>query len=414
MSRRGYSDEEVAIAEQLVAQASEVGRLDAALLARLDAGLADATAEERELGAQLIKAQRMSARGLLAVVLGHEPAPPRVLLAYLARLAAQLLEQGQHGKFSNEVRWAFGMLSARHAQVMAEAIRDGRFRHDDAIVSAFSSEELNRRLGAARDVTLTLEFRTTDHFSFSFVRPDFAPPTTLVFDEALPITTSKARAFEVGVTNAAELRAIAHLSTEWLDATIVDGSVLYDVGANVGMFGLYASRIAAGVKVVAFEPDPANLARLTANILRNRARDIIAFPLALSDTDGATQFGLSMWAALGGGGMGHVGLRVDDPALGRQLVVHRIGAVVRRLDTLRAEAPFLPAPTHIKIDVDGVDLQVLRGAAETLRAPTLRHLMVEADASSIEGIVAFLSPFGFRRTDAASPRSTFNATFARS
>jgi FkbM family methyltransferase len=68
----------------------------------------------------------------------------------------------------------------------------------------------------------------------------------------------------------------------WLDS-LEPGSVLFDVGANVGMYALYAA--ARGLRVYAFEPESQNFAILNANIALNGLQDrITAYPICLSDT----------------------------------------------------------------------------------------------------------------------------------
>ena len=69
---------------------------------------------------------------------------------------------------------------------------------------------------------------------------------------------------------------------EWID-TIGGGDVLWDVGANVGAYTLYAARI-PGISVLAFEPNPFTFHTLVKNISLNRLEDSIkAFCLAFSD-----------------------------------------------------------------------------------------------------------------------------------
>jgi hypothetical protein len=48
-----------------------------------------------------------------------------------------------------------------------------------------------------------------------------------------------------------------------------EGGICYDIGANVGFFSVFASRVGAGGKVFAFEPEPGNAARLRHNIEMN-------------------------------------------------------------------------------------------------------------------------------------------------
>src|SRR5205814_993910 len=66
--------------------------------------------------------------------------------------------------------------------------------------------------------------------------------------------------------------------------TINDGDVIVDAGANIGLFTVFASRIAANLKVLAFEPNPATFACLSANA-RAYGAEVTCFPFGLSRED---------------------------------------------------------------------------------------------------------------------------------
>jgi FkbM family methyltransferase len=67
---------------------------------------------------------------------------------------------------------------------------------------------------------------------------------------------------------------------DFIDSLPTD-SVLYDIGASIGHFALYAA--ARGITTVAFEPDPANCGALEANARANRSRNLTTLPIAISD-----------------------------------------------------------------------------------------------------------------------------------
>jgi FkbM family methyltransferase len=155
----------------------------------------------------------------------------------------------------------------------------------------------------------------------------------------------------------------------WLESTLRDGDVLYDIGANVGAYSLVAARIPGRrVRVCAFEPGAATFESLSANIALNDLGDrIIALPVALSTETKLLQFS---YTSVEAGSARHQGIM---PGAGGVRRDHVMGF---RLDDLRRQLA-LPEPTHLKIDVDGSEHLVLGGARETLQDARLRTLMVE-------------------------------------
>lgn len=135
----------------------------------------------------------------------------------------------------------------------------------------------------------------------------------------------------------------------WIDAMPM-GSVLYDIGANVGIYSIYAA--SKGHRVVAIEPVPANYATLCRNIAMNHFEGLV-MPVAM---------------ALGRDAGKVLVASRNDFAGSAEALVETAGLQIlsARLDDL-IEAYRLPQPTHIKIDTDGNEPEVLSGALDVLR-----------------------------------------------
>lgn len=187
------------------------------------------------------------------------------------------------------------------------------------------------------------------------------------------------------------------LRAEWLDkkepetlewiAGFGEGEVFYDVGANVGVFSLYAS-LHRRCEVFAFEPEAKNYACLNKNIFLNRlGRRVKALNVGLHDAT-AIEF-LQLHDLASGAALHSVGEAIDWR--GNRFEAQFEQAVLAfKLDEL-VDQFRLPQPIHMKIDVDGNELKVIRGAARTLSDPRFKSLQVElkeGDRELIEAIEA--------------------------
>jgi FkbM family methyltransferase len=174
---------------------------------------------------------------------------------------------------------------------------------------------------------------------------------------------------------------------QWIKAAISPGEVLYDIGANVGGYSLIA--LSRGAKVVAFEPHHENFRELCRNVGLNKLEaDAILVPVALSDQRGALRnpsfsgpAGQSMTLEEEGGGP--------------------VSIIAARLDDLRDDFQ-LPAPNHVKIDVDGFELKVLKGAQQTFGVQELRTCLIEIDLRAespdedrVASVCKFFAEHGF-------------------
>lgn len=148
---------------------------------------------------------------------------------------------------------------------------------------------------------------------------------------------------------------------EWIDS-FSDGDVLWDVGANVGVYSIYAAAT-KNIKVYAFEPEAANYNILNENIRVNKLDSLVqAYCIAVSDKEQFSHLSLS---------------KIETAASGHQFNgqsgAFRQGSLSFSLDYLYR---VLRAPTHLKIDVDGIEPLIINGGlANTL--PNVKSIMIE-------------------------------------
>lgn len=194
----------------------------------------------------------------------------------------------------------------------------------------------------------------------------------------------------------------------WLNG-LAEESVFLDVGANIGLYSLYAAT-ARRCRVYAFEPESQNYALLNRNIQANALDGrITAFPCALSDRVGLDRLYLSRFEA--GGSCHSVGAEVDFN-LRPRVAPFVQGCASWTLDAAVAEG-VLPLPRYIKIDVDGFEHKVVAGARASLTG--VEELLIEVNPALAEhrAMAAELADFGFRHDpDQARAASRPDGPFA--
>jgi FkbM family methyltransferase len=179
---------------------------------------------------------------------------------------------------------------------------------------------------------------------------------------------------------------------EWLEA-IEPGAVLLDVGANVGMYTVFAA-VMRDARVFAFEPESQNYALLCRNLVLNNLSDrVTAFCCALSDEAKFSTIYLSEFTI---GGSCHSFDSSVDFKLEQRKSSFVQGCFSAKVDQLVADG-LMPVPNHIKLDVDGFEHKVIAGAAVTLRHPDVRSLIIEINPHLAEHreIITILADLGF-------------------
>lgn len=159
---------------------------------------------------------------------------------------------------------------------------------------------------------------------------------------------------------------------EWIE-TMAAGSVLWDVGANVGLYSIYAAKQRECL-VFAFEPSVFNLELLARNIYNNNTQtNIVIVPIALSDRAGPSLFKMSSTAW--GGALSTFGQDFDQHG-GKLKSIFEYQTMGMTMDEV-IQLLNIPPPRYIKIDVDGIEHFILRGGTETLK--NVESVMVEID-----------------------------------
>lgn len=163
---------------------------------------------------------------------------------------------------------------------------------------------------------------------------------------------------------------------DWIHA-FHPGEAVVDVGANVGMYSLYAG-VVAGARVFAFEPESQNYAELCRSIFFNDAarRNVVAWCAAIGDRP--VEVSRLFVRDLHTGDSFHdFGEPSRDYASTERFAQGSVGFSLDHLVSIGA----LPQPDHVKIDVDGHEHKVIAGMRDLLERRAMRTVLVEADAA---------------------------------
>ena len=166
------------------------------------------------------------------------------------------------------------------------------------------------------------------------------------------------------------------LTIDWIKK-FKKNSVFWDVGANIGIFSLYAALVPK-VRVLSFEPMPSNYKNLCVNIsINNLSDNIVPFCLVLNDKNIFSNLYVK-WLEEGFSGT----------SFRRQLEIsHKNGLNIKQfglnIDTLVYKLG-LPSPNYLKIDIDGNDFLVLKGAKKVLKNKKLKSIMIESPNQNLK------------------------------
>jgi len=230
-----------------------------------------------------------------------------------------------------------------------------------------------------------------------------------LLDETYEIDTPRGPLKFVLLGRGAGIRAMSALTKqpatiEWIESFRPD-SVFWDVGANVGVYALYAG-LRRDTNVVAFEPAAINFFLLAANC----------------EANGLDAHVDCLLVGLGSGkSIGHMAVSQFVPAesfrfRGTSAPRHqaRQAALMLSMDQL-VEEYGVACPNYIKIDVPALTEAILIGGPQLLARPEVRELHVEMreDSSTGQRIVGMLNEAGFAIVGRPAHGGATDLTFAR-
>ena len=182
----------------------------------------------------------------------------------------------------------------------------------------------------------------------------------------------------------------------WIESSFQRGDVFYDIGANVGAYSLVAAKFCQGdIKVYSFEPGFMTFPQLCKNIFANGVQDsVLPLQIALSNKTCLDTFNYHNLTP--GGAIHTLGEPIDykgdvfRPVARQQVLSFRIDDLIQQFQ--------IPAPNHMKLDVDGIESDVLHGAEDALANPLFKTLIMELEEGSKEStdIIEYLSTYGLK------------------
>lgn len=181
----------------------------------------------------------------------------------------------------------------------------------------------------------------------------------------------------------------------FLNSFLNEGDSFVDIGANVGLFSLYAAKkVGPKGTVISFEPSQITYNRLLENIQLNNLTNVKAFKLGLSDKEAILELNISE----NGFEAWNTFVQSKDSKFSRKEQVQ----VTSFDDFLKANAVDIDKITLIKLDVEGFEINVLKGATKLLSRENAPVFMVEyTDGNAIAAghccheIYKFMNEYGY-------------------
>ena len=194
---------------------------------------------------------------------------------------------------------------------------------------------------------------------------------------------------------------------EWINKYGIKGGIFFDIGANVGLYSIYNAKTMGGI-TYSFEPSVFNLKLLVKNInVNNCQKNIRIITNPLTSANSFADFNLQ--STVDGGALSSFGVDYghDGTKLNTQVSYQTLGF---SLDYLVEQKIIADIPTIIKIDVDGIEHLILKGAVKVLSDPKCRSVLIEVNDTFIElasDVDSILKAAGFTLLEKRSVEAEF-------
>ena len=173
--------------------------------------------------------------------------------------------------------------------------------------------------------------------------------------------------------------------------------VFWDIGANIGIYSIYAAKVHDSIEVISFEPSTNNLRILSRNIFLNNLNEKVKiFQLPLNDKGiSFDEFKESKFDE----GASHNCFGYDFDFEGKKIDVQNNYKILGTSISYILDNNILEVPDYIKIDVDGIEHLILQGAGKYLLNKKIKNIQIEINENfknQFQSVISLLSENGFK------------------
>jgi FkbM family methyltransferase len=196
---------------------------------------------------------------------------------------------------------------------------------------------------------------------------------------------------------------------QFIDTFLSHDSIFWDIGGCVGNFSIYAAH--TGSKVLVFEPDGLTYSSLLTNVFKSNLPNISTYPIALGNSNNLGKLNMKSFEIANA-------YNSVDNLLGPSGLPFKPEYIQNVCEFKASELIVVhnfEIPTHIKIDVDGNELETLLGFGEYLNNTKLEAIFIELDFQNHKSIDCdlLLTKFGFIKQTNIFDLNSYNYVYQR-
>ena len=196
----------------------------------------------------------------------------------------------------------------------------------------------------------------------------------------------------------------------WIDSfEKKENLIFWDIGANIGLYSIYNALKNKNSTTISFEPSSSNLRVLTRNIsINNLENNIKLFPMPLTNKENFFQM-MNESHFVEGGALNTFGEKYnfEGEQFKPEMKYNVLGTSINYL----IENKILDLPDYIKIDVDGIEHLILKGANRHLSNEKIKGLSIEINENfkeQYDAILSIMKENGFKILHKKHNKETFS------
>jgi FkbM family methyltransferase len=184
---------------------------------------------------------------------------------------------------------------------------------------------------------------------------------------------------------------------DWIDGFNKKKIIFWDIGANIGLYSIYAALKHNDIEIVSFEPSTSNLRVLSRNIsINNLENKIKIFTNPLSNKNNKFLI-MKETEFIEGGALNCFGenFNFEGKKISSTMNYKILGNTINNL----LKSKILRIPNYIKLDVDGIEHLILEGGDKYLKNKNIKGLCIEINENfktQYKKVISILKKNNFR------------------